>query len=473
MKRILVCAATLALCLNLGAKVTLSSVFGDNMVLQQKTDAALWGTADAGSKVTITASWTKARITVTADGDGNWKTTIPTPQAGGPFQMTFSDGDGKTTLSNVLCGEVWFCSGQSNMQMPMKGFDAQPVEGSTEVILSAKKSTPIRICTIGGAYPPVEKKDCKCEWQENTPDAVAGTSATAYFFARQLNATLDIPVGIIISKWGGTRIESWMSREALLEAYPDYNVRILDGDPKKFNAKMPCGLFNGMVAPVIPYTIKGWIWYQGEANRKNPEQYTVLMQAYARMMRERWGLPEMPFYWVQIAPYNYGDENGIDSPFFQEAQEECLDLIPFSGMATTLDVGDRWCIHPCRKQQVGMRLAALALYNDYGVKAVWPKAPRCTGLEVSNGVANVKFEKIPGGLAPLGHPLIGFEIAGADKVFQPAEAIIAKDRASVDVKIPSGLGETVYVRYAYHNYAEGNLMSNWGIPAGPFSTENR
>jgi len=472
MKKFLLCAAALSLSLSLGATVTLPSVFGDNMVLQRKTDAALWGSAKANSKVTITASWTKAKTIVTADAEGNWKTTISTPEAGGPFEMTFSDGE-KLTLRNILIGEVWFCSGQSNMQMPVQGFPAQPVQGSLEVVLGAKASTPVRICTVAGAYTATEQNDCKCVWQENTPDAVTQTSATAYFFARQLNETLGVPVGIIISKWGGTRIESWMSRDALLEAFPRYNVSILDGDPKKFNAKMPCGLFNAMVAPVIPYTIKGWIWYQGEANRNNPEQYITLMQAYAKMMRSRWNLPEMPFYWVQIAPYKYEDAEKTAGAAFQEAQEKCLDLIPFSGMATTLDVGDKDCIHPSGKKQVGTRLAALALYNDYGVKAIYPNAPRCTGIEVRGGIANVKFAKIPGGLAPLGHDLEGFEIAGQDKVFVSAAAIIAKDRESVDVTIPEGLGETVYVRYAYHNWAEGNLTSIWGIPAGPFSTENR
>lgn len=461
----------MGLTLNLGAKVTLPSVFGDNMVLQQKTDAALWGTADANAKVTITASWTKAKTTVTADSEGNWKTTIATPAAGGPFEMTFSDGE-KLTLKNVLCGEVWFCSGQSNMQMPVKGFPAQPTEGSLETVLDAKASVPIRICTIGGAYTATEQKDCKCKWEENTPDAVANTSATAYYFARQLNTTLDIPVGIIISKWGGTRIESWMSREALLEVFPSYNLKHLDADPGKLSAKHACVLFNGMVAPVIPYTIKGWIWYQGEANRKGPEQYYYLMQAYAKMMRSRWGLPEMPFYWVQIAPYHYGDENETDSPVFQTWQEKCLDAIPNSGMATTLDVGDRWCIHPAKKVQVGTRLATLALYNDYGIKSITPFAPRFAGVEFNDRVANVTFSGDFGNLAPLGHPLVGFEVAGPDKVFHPAEATIAKDRKSVDVKCPAEVSEPVAVRYAFHNYVEGNLTNDWGIPAGPFRSDN-
>lgn len=472
MKKILLCASALVLSLSLGAKVSLPSVFGDNMVLQQKTDAALWGTAAANAKVTITASWTKAKTAVTADGEGNWKTTIATPEAGGPFEMSFSDGDGKTVLKNVLAGEVWFCSGQSNMQMPVKGFPAQPAEGSIETILGANPSVPIRICTIGGAHTAAEQKDCKCKWQENTPDAVAETSATAYYFARQLTTTLGIPVGIIISKWGGTRIESWMSREALLEVNPNFNLKHLDGDSKKLGAKYACVLFNAMVAPVIPYTIKGWIWYQGEANRKGPELYLEYMKSYAKMMRSRWGLPEMPFYWVQIAPYRYDDENDIDSPVFQTWQEKCLDVIPNSGMATTLDVGDRYCIHPAKKIQVGTRLAALALYNDYGVKAVSPFAPRFAGVEFKDGVANVRFDKNSGYLAPLGHPLVGFEIAGPDKVFYPAKANIAKDRLSVDVMIPEKVAEPVAVRYAFHNYAEGNLTTTWGIPAGPFRSDN-
>ena len=471
MKRIVLAAALLLLAGSAAsAKVTLPHVFSDNMVLQQHTQAAFWGTAQAGKKVTISPSWTKARTVVTADSEGRWKARVQTPEAGGPYEITISDGE-KLTLGNILVGEVWFCSGQSNMQMPVRGFPAQPVEGSLDVILGARKSAPIRMCTVKNATSPTEKTDCNCNWQENTPDAVAATSATAYFFARQLQATLDVPVGILIAHWGGTRIESWMSREALAALYPETRFSHLD-KPVKDMHRYPCTLFNAMVAPVIPYTVKGWIWYQGEANRHDPPRYVRLMEGYARMMRERWEAPDMPFYYVQIAPYRYEDPVQTKGALLQEAQEKALDVIPNSGMATTLDVGDCDCIHPARKQQVGQRLAALALCHTYGMTAIKADAPRYTGFTVEDGKAILKFKVDGQGLAPLGHELKGFEVAGEDRVFHPAEAKIAKDRKSVEVTIPEGVGTPASIRYAFHNFAEGNLTSTWNIPAGPFRTDD-
>jgi len=472
MHKILLSFSLLLLSLSLAAKVSLPSVFGDNMVLQQQTDAAFWGTANPGAKVTITTSWAKAKTVVVADADGYWNTTVATPTAGGPFVMSFTDGEEKLVLNNILSGEVWFCSGQSNMQMPVQGFPSQPVEGSMETVLGAKKSVPIRVCSVEPAFNAKEQNFCKCKWRENTPDAVAEASATAYFFAKQLNETLDVPVGIIVSKIGGTKIESWMSRDALQNALPNERLKFLDDKNTKLNFKYACVLFNAMVAPIIPYTIKGWIWYQGEANINDAQRYAVLMPAYAAMMRARWNQPKMPFYYVQIAPYQYTDPDGIKSPLLQEVQEKCLDVIPNCGMATTLDVGDKLCIHPAKKQPVGQRLAALALYNTYGMNVVYPVAPRFKSVEFNDKLAIVKFQMNPAGLAPLGHPLVGFEVAGPDKVFYKAEATISKDRKAVEVTIPSEVSEPVAVRYCFHNYAEGNLTSNWGIPAGPFRSDN-
>ena len=470
MKRSFLIAATLLLGIPAGAKVTLPHVFSDNMVLQRQTEVAFWGTADAGKKVTIAPSWTKAKTVVTAGPDGKWNTKVATPAAGGPYEITVSDGE-KVTFSNVLVGEVWFCSGQSNMQMPVRGFSAQPVEGSMDVILGARKSVPIRMCTVKSATSPTELDDCICSWEENTPDAVAKVSATAYFFAQQLQTTLDVPVGILVSHWGGTKIESWMSREALASVAPETNFKHLE-KPVKDMHRYPCTLFNAMVAPVIPYTVKGWIWYQGESNRNAYARYASLMEGYARMMRNRWSAPDMPFYYVQIAPYIYDGPELTSGALLMEAQEKALDIIPRSGMATTLDAGDLRCIHPARKRQVGQRLAALALCHDYGMTALVADAPRFKGFTVDGGKMILSFKVDSQGLAPLGKAIEGFEVAGEDKVFHPAEASISKDRRRVEVTVPDGVGTPVAVRYAFHNFGSGNLTSTWGIPVGPFRSDD-
>ncbi len=474
MKKFLILAAALLLCFGAGAKVTLPHVFSDYMVLQQKTAVAFWGTAKEGAKVTITPSWTKTKTVVTADSEGKWEARLQTPAAGGPYEVVLSDGE-KTVFSNVLVGEVWFCSGQSNMQMPVRGFGAQPVEGSMDVILSANPRTPIRVCEVPSHTAPAEEKDCNCTWKEHTPEVVASTSATAYFFASQLQQTLGVPVGLIISKWGGTRIESWMSREALAAVAPGTSFKHLE-KPGKDMHRRACTLFNGMVAPVIPFTVKGWIWYQGEANRRNYKEYTALMDAYAKMMRERWNAPQMPFYFVEIAPYRYEDgEDGISGALLQESQEKALDVIPNSGMATTVDIGDKDCIHPARKRQVGQRLAALALCHDYGLQGFVADPPRWNGeMKVDGGVINIPFKVDSQGIGPLGHDIIGFEVAGEDRVFHPAKAKVNRnDRRSVDISIPAEVSSPVAVRYAFHNVPVGaNLVSTWGIPVGPFRTDD-
>lgn len=472
MKKYLLFAAALLLCAGARAKVVLPHVFGDNMVLQQKTEAAFWGTASARAKVTIAPSWTKDKTVVTAGSDGKWSARVQTPEAGGPYEIELSDGE-KTTLSNVLVGEVWFCSGQSNMEMPVKGFAAQPVEGSLDEILNASTTRQIRVCNVVRKTSFKEEEDADCRWVTCSPGMVASTSATAWFFASQLERTLGVPVGLVLSKWGGTKIESWMDRDAYLKINPGVDLVQMEKNTSVEPHRKACTLFNGMVAPVIPFTVKGWIWYQGESNRQNSAQYAALMEGYAQMMRSRWNSPAMPFYYVQIAPYRYtSDPMDTSGALLMEAQEKALDLIPNSGMATTLDVGDPDCIHPARKRQVGQRLAALALEHTYGMKVIKADAPRFTGFIVDGKKMVLSFNVDSQGLAPLGHKIVGFEVAGEDKVFHPADARVAKDRHSVEVVIPAGIGTPAAVRYAFHDCGVGNLTSCWGIPVGPFRSDS-
>ncbi|MBR0301370.1 MAG: sialate O-acetylesterase, partial [Bacteroidales bacterium] len=351
------------------AKVSLPSFFSDNMVLQQKADAAVWGTTDKGAvKVKISPSWTRQKYSVKAGEDGKWFIRIPTPEAGGPYSITFNDGE-KTVIENVLLGEVWFCSGQSNMEMPMKGFRSQPVQGSTEVIMSAKASTPIRMCTIERRAAREPLDTCQGSWNENTPVAVANTSAVAYYFAMRLQQVLEVPVGLLITEWGGTPIETWINRETFEKDFTgEFDLSFLSGDelPEK-PQRLPCTLFNGQVAPLVPFTFKGMLWYQGESNKKQPQQYVRLQPAYVQMMRTLFQNPDAPFYFVQIAPYKSVHPENTTIPIFCEAQEKTLALIPNSGMAATVDIGEYGTVHPCRKKEVGDRLALLALTKTYNI----------------------------------------------------------------------------------------------------------
>ena len=472
MKRIILIAAVLTMSATLQAKVELPSIISDNMVLQQKGNVALWGKSD-GKKLTITTSWSRKKTVVTPDSDGKWFVRIATPEAGGPYEITFNDGE-KLTLKNVLIGEVWYCGGQSNMDMPVKGFEAQPVEHSMDYILGAKPSVPIRICKVPNVKAKAPLPEVKAYWVENRPEEVMNASATGYFFAHKLYEMLDVPVGIMTVDWGGSAIETWMSREVIEREFSgEFDTSVIDTAPLEDlkGSLHPCILYNGMVQGLAPYTFKGMIWYQGETNRGRPEQYSRLQPAYVRMMRELFQNPDAPFYFVQIAPYPYQPQykDLFTSGYFCEAQQKTLARIPHSGMVTTGDIGSYSTIHPPKKMEVGNRLAYLALVNDYGFKGINPVAPTCKEVEFDGQEAIVAFEADRLGVGPMNTDLGGFELAGEDRVFHAATGRL-KDRkvvvTSPEVPVP------VALRYCFRNWCEASVFSAWGIPAAPFRTDN-
>ena len=455
------------------AKVVLPPVISDNMVLQQNTDAAIFGKAEPGKTVTVRTSWNKKKVSATADPEtGRWLVRVATPSAGGPYEITISDGD-KLTLHNVLIGEVWFASGQSNMEMPVKGYSSQPARDGVKYIIGAKRSRPIRICNISKQSSTTVKDSCAGTWNEHTPDEVARTSATAYFFADALQNALDVPVGIIVSSWGGSSIETWLKREVFESQFPSVDLGHLDGKRAvRSNHKDPCLLYNGQVAPLVPFTFKGMIWYQGEANRPHPELYAAYQKAYVEMMRSDFAVPDAPFYFVQIAPYPYDNARKTHQGYFYEAQAASLKIIPHSGMATTCDVGEYGTIHPCRKQEVGQRLAMLALQHDYGFTAIEADAPSYRNAEIKEGKVHLHFTVDRNGLSPMGADLTGFEIAGADRKFVPASARRDSKRGDTVIVWSDSVPEPVAVRYCFRNWSEGNLYNNFGVPAAPFRTDD-
>jgi len=490
MKKITIILATLVFATSVSAKVNLPSIICDNMVLQQQTDAALWGKASPGKTVTVSPSWTQKKYQTKADNKtGEWLLRVTTPSAGGPYSIVFSDGE-EIRVSNVLIGEVWFCSGQSNMYMRMNGYPSSPVEGAAEAVNSAKATVPVRIyepaCRMENRpVPTVEGR-----WEENTPNVVVRSSALAWFFATYLQQVLEVPVGIIVSSAGGTSIQCWIDRPTIESEFPnEYDLSILDKQNPEMNWATPCVLYNGQVAALQPYTFKGMLWYQGCSNRsdgREPELYTRLQTAYVKMMRDHFRNPDAPFYFVQLSPFWCSDPDAFTTGYFLEAQQKCLETIPHSGMVTTTDLGIYANIHPSDKKTPARRLAYLALQNDYGIKPFDATAPTYESMKINQEPTSREPVNIPvksitvyfktynsdmaDSVGPRGIDLEGFEIAGEDRVFHKAHAMAEWGR---DVTVWSeDVPEPVAVRYAFRNWGPGNLTNNFGIPAAPFRTDS-
>ena len=643
----------------------LPSLIGDNMLLQQKTNAKIWGKANPGRKISVSASWNSKGQAITGK-DGKWSVILSTPDAGGPYTIVISARDTTITVKNILIGEVWFCSGQSNMEMPLAGWPpVDTIMHSKSTIASASISE-IRLFNVLKKISREPDDDCTGRWEVSTPETAQQFSATAFFFGKKLYNELHVPIGLIESAWGGTPSESWTSSESLNNAgefiaelkaikesaplHNDYQawldthkqvelkpagddqwkdlsfndenvptaefndsewpvmalptqfeivigefdgeiwfrrmveipqnmsgkdlvlslgpiddmdrsyfngkligsneisglwqvdrnyeipaslvkaganeiaVRVLDtqggggiyGIPEKMklslksDAKLfiplkgdwkyqpvaelkgskfyvydisknefqgkkrpvnlgpgtPSVLFNGMVSPVLPYQIKGAIWYQGEANVGRADQYEKIFPAMIENWREAWGIKDFPFYFVQIAPYVYAGVDSTESVFLREAQGSALKLGK-TGMAVTLDIATVMNIHPPFKKEVGERLASLALNNDYGIKSPGI-CPVYKSMSVAGGTIKLQFDNVGKGLAAKNDKLKEFEIAGKDARYVKADAKIVNNEVLVSshmVKVP------VSVRYCWRNGAEASLFNKEGFPAWQFRTK--
>jgi sialate O-acetylesterase len=461
----------------LHAKVILPSILSDNMVLQQKTDATLWGWSNKSTKISVTTSWDKKTYAIKSDSKGNWLLKVSTPVAGGPYKITISDGE-YLILNNVLIGEVWFCSGQSNMEMPMQGFPRQPIKGGNNAIAKANPNTPIRMYstdskdekwTNQSSKKPLT--NCKGQWLENAPENVANISAAAYYFAKYTQEVLNVPVGIIVSTLGGSMVEAWMSREAI-EVFKEIDLSILDNDSIiKRPTSTPTVLYNAKIAPLTNYTIKGFLWYQGEANRKNTSLYAQLVPAFVKDLRRRWNIGNFPFYYVQIAPFNYEGADSTSAAHLREVQMQHMYGIPNAGMVTTLDVGHPSFIHFPDKETVGERLALWALGATYGRKGFGYAPPVYKKMEIKDKKIYIDFLNAEKGIYPMWTSLKGFEIAGDDKVFYPAKAEIETSTTRLAVSSDK-VSKPVAVRYAFKNYAEPSIFGLSGIPVAAFRTDN-
>ena len=485
-----------------GAEVRLPAIFSDHMVLQRDTQPAVWGWADPSEEVTVTIAG-QAK-TAKAGADGRWELKLAPLSGPGPYTLT-AKGKNTVVVNDVLVGEVWLASGQSNMEMSMAATAGFQDERAAAV------HPQIRMFKVARKPAREPKADCEGAWVVCAPETVGSFSGTAYYFGRDLNSKLGVPVGLLHSSHGGSPIEAWTSQEAqqsnaaLKKLLAEWDDKDRDYEPAAAEAKYqkalatwqqaankakaagkrpsaapkqpvhsrddyhhPTVLFNGMIAPLIPYTIRGAIWYQGESNGHTPESarlYATQLPVLIADWRGRWGQGDFPFAWVQLP--NYAEQPARFWPLVRESMLKGL-AVTNTGMTVTIDLGSTNTIHPLNKRDVGKRLALWARAQVYGERIPW-SGPLPAGQVFKGGEVEVRFRHADGGLTAKGGPLRGFEVAGADKLWKPATARIDGEKvilSSPAVRVP------IAARYAWNANPECNLVNAAGLPASPFRTDD-
>jgi sialate O-acetylesterase len=504
--------------LPLCADVTPALLFQDHAVLQQGRAIPVWGTADAGEKVAVTyaVGGTTHTASATADSDGRWRVALPALAASAePATLTFV-GKNTVTRTDILVGEVWLASGQSNMEWALSwgnrvaNFKAEIAAADFPLIRE------IKIKTGASDTPQVTAPG---NWRACSPSTAGTFSAAAYFFARDLHQKLNVPVGIIAAAWGGSKIEPFMT-PASLAADPngpavlaDWKTKAADYPAAKarydealvaFNAAKaaavkagekftkkapglppgpghqatPAGSYNAMIHPLVPYALRGVIWYQGESNAGHHEKYRTFFPSLIAGWREVFQQPDLPFYWVQLASWGAnGDANGVGFAWMRDAQDRTLS-VPNTGQALAIDIGETGDIHPANKQDVGHRLARLALRRTYGDKSVIDTGPTFAKIELNAGAPDrirIHFTHVAAGLKNThadAATVLGFEVAGENKSFRPAEARIENaTTGTVLIAVPEGVAKPAFVRYAWRNDPKNTLANSEGLPAAPFRTD--
>jgi len=498
------------------ADVVPNPLFSDNMVLQRGSALPIWGKADPGEQIQVTlerkapGEAAVAASGTTADKDGNWKVTLPEQKAGDGYSLTIK-GKNAIDLKNVAVGDVWICSGQSNMQWTLS---ALTKDEQGKKAAAAATNPNLRLFSVQRrpmpepqATVPVTANEGK--WLPCTPETAINFSAVGYFFGRDIQKDQNVPVGLINTSYGGTPAEAWTSKEGLLKEkdlvyYVDrveLGKKSYDADkvkaahevaiekwkkdlsaakaaskplprqpqmpgPGNITAGSPTGLYNGMIAPLLPFAVKGAIWYQGESNAGRAAEYRKLMPALIKDWREKWG-SELPFFMVQLAPFK-GGASGVDYAELRDAQLHSTQALPKVGIAIITDVGDETDIHPQRKEPVGQRLALSARAIAYGQKLDY-EGPEFKAMKVEGDKAMLSFEN--GGLVCKGDSLAGFQIAGEDKVFHPATAEM---KGATVVVSSDKVSKPWAVRYGWVNFAkpELNFFNKAGLPAVPFRTDD-
>ncbi len=486
------------------AAITTPAIISDNMVLQANTDTPIWGKAEPNSKITITCSWNHKTVKVDADEQGKWTAKVKTPKKGEKLTIKITCGEESKTISNILIGDVWLCSGQSNMELKLK------VSSDADNELPRANLQGIRLFSVEGT--PAEKPldDCKGRWVECNSVTAAEFSAVGYYFGKELHEKLKTPIGLINSSSGGSTAQAWMSKETL-QNNPVLNKFLVDDAnnqahkefyekkyapaykkwrdgvmkavaehkpapkqpilPNEIRVKYrPCLVYNAMIHPIVPFAIKGVAWYQGESNRESGNVYDKLFQTLITSWRSEWNQGEFPFYYVQLPVYGKIDPNNAKWTLIRQAQLKTLYAVPNTGMAVTMDVGEANDIHPKNKKPVGHRLALWALAKTYGVKNIVYSGPLYDSMKIEGDKIRVSFKYAESGLkTPNNEPLKGFVIAGEEGKFVTANAKIENESVIVwseQTQNPKN------VCYGWADWIVCNLYNDADLPASPFTTEN-
>lgn len=482
------------------ADVVLAPLFRDQAVLQRDKPVPVWGTADAGEKVAVTFSG--QTVSATAGKDGRWMVVLDALPASATGAELVVVGKNTVTIRDVLVGEVWLLSGQSNMEWSV----ARSMNAKEEI--AAANNPLIRHFKVARNVATEPQTEAGGTWNATTPETVGGFSAVGYYFARDLQRRIDVPIGLINSSWGGTPIESWLSPLTLssdpafavinerwaqtLATYPErktaHDEAVAKWEADQAAAKAanqpftrgrpappagpghpstPTALFNGMINPLVPYALRGALWYQGESNAGRHAEYHRLFASMITHWRKHFGQPDFPFLWVQLANFKVAnDATGQTWAFLREAQTETLSL-PATGQAVLIDIGDPDDIHPINKQEVGRRLSLIARHQVYDQRGDF-SGPLFERAQREGSSLRVHFQHASNGLTAGGRPLQAFEVAGPDRKFYPAKAVIERDTVVVSA---SEVTEPVALRYAWSNNPEANLFNGAGLPAAPFRTD--
>lgn len=458
------------------ATLVLSHIFSDHAVFQQETQVPVWGWGDPGKKVEVV--WDGQTYKTTVAADGSWRVSVPTGKAdGATYTLTVKSGKETVTVNDIVLGEVWLCSGQSNMEMPISGFGFQEVEGATEAIMAAPETaSQVRVFDIKTGKCTEPQADVDAVWAYTDGAVTAKTSAVAYFFGKRLSKTLGVPVGIIVNAWGGSRIEPWMTREAIdgagLTEQELKDLYAVEEQPDRW-PETPELIWNGRVKPIVGYAAKGILWYQGCSNMGQPHCYDKLQKAMVEMWRKEWGR-DLPFIFTLLAPHDHGDADGRWRPFFVENQLHTEEILSQSWAICTETLGNKVTVHPSQKKEVGDMMVQRALQNVYGIySGISIELPRLQEVTFGeDGTAKVTLTQVWSNLMSISaRDIVGFELAGEDRQFHLAQAQVDWDGGTILVSCPE-VPKPIAVRYGWRNFMNANLQKSNGIPVPPFRSDD-
>ena len=454
----------------------LSHLFTDHAVLQQETAVPVWGWGEPGKSVEL--NWDGRKYKTQVLEDGSWRVNITTGKAdGAAYTLTVKSGKESLSVNDVVLGEVWLCSGQSNMEMPLSGFGFQEVEGATEAIMAAPETASrVRVFDIKTPKCTEPQADVDAAWAYTDGAVASKTSAVAYFFGKRLSKTLGVPVGIIVNAWGGSRIEPWMTREVIdaagLTEQELKDLYAVQEVPDRW-PETPELIWNGRVKPIAGYAAKGIIWYQGCSNMGQPHCYDKLQKAMVEMWRREWGR-DLPFIFTLLAPHDHGDADGRWRPFFVENQLHTEEILNNSWAVCTETLGNKVTVHPSQKKEVADMMVQRALQNVYGIySGVSIELPRLQGVEyLEDGRVKVTLTQVWNNLMSISaRDITGFELAGDDRQFHLAQAQVDWDGQTIYVQCPE-VSKPVAVRYGWRNWMGANLQKSNGIPVPPFRSDD-